>query len=401
MNSPLRGIRVVDFGQGVAGPYCGRLLAEYGADVIKIEPPRGDWSRQMGVQSQSGASGTFVAVNWNKRGVCLDLNRSQHLGVARDLVRTADVVVESFRPGVMRRFALNWESAKVVNPALIYCQISGFGQSGPNVALPGGDSIMQAYGGLMSIVGEEDGPPMRVGNVVSDMLAGANAFSGVLMALLGRQHTGLGQRVTTSLLRSMIAFQAPMITEYLMTGVLPGRHGNQHPLISPSGAFETADGYVTMTVLAHQWPRFCRQMGLDRLAEHALFATSNLRQENRHELRSLLAPIFLKHTTQVWVDRLRADDILCAPIHDYALLTQDAQVVHECLIQQNIQSGLPNVGSPVDMEPSLPRENVLQQRHPPQLGEHTAEVLKDVLGWEDRDVQHFLNDLSGSQVSTS
>lgn len=381
MSRTLEGLRVLDFGQGVAGPYCAQLLGDHGAAVIKVEPPRGDWARTMGAQDGSGLTGTFVAVNRNKRGLCLDLARAEGVAAARALALKADVLVESFRPGVMDRLGLGREALRRDNPRLVYCSVTGFGESGPNAAMPAGDSIMQAYGGLMSIIGERDGDPLRVGNVVSDMVAGANAFSGVLLALLAR---GAGKDaasgdVRVSLLDSIIAFQAPPLTEYLLTGAPPRRLGNDHPLIAPSGAVRTADGQINFTVFDHQWEAFCRGMGLEPLVADPRFAGTGQRQIHRDALNAELAKVFSTRTSAEWLERLRVIDILCAPIHEYPELVRDAQVLHNQVLGAAPTAcgrELPMVRNPVRVgtEPG-------PCAAPPRLGEHTREVLAGELDY--------------------
>ena len=374
MTLPLDGIAVLDFGQGVAGPYCGQLLADQGASVIKVEPPRGDWAREMGArdaEDRSGLSGTFASVNRSKRGLCLDMKLPEARTIARRLAQRSDVVLESFRPGVMDRLGLGCDELRRDNPRLVYCAVTGFGESGPNVDLPAGDSTMQAYGGLMSIVGERGGLPLRVGNVVSDMLAGMNAFSGVLLALLRRAASGQGARVGVSLLDSLVAFQAPPLTEYLLTGVLPERQGSQHPLIAPSGAVRTRDGTIVYTVLDHQWTRFCDGLGVPGLVNDARFAASALRQQNRAELAAALAPVFAQRGSRDWLVRLRELDILCAPINDYASLREDAQVVHNRLIGS--AQGVPSIRNPVRIGGEA------EHRPPPARGEHTRDILANEL----------------------
>lgn len=388
MSQALDGVRVLDFGQGVAGPYCGQLLGDHGANVIKIEPLRGDWARAMGVHDGAGLSGTFVAVNRNKRGMALDLRRPEGLAVARSLALRADVVVESFRPGVMDRLGLGSAVLRRENARLVYCSVSGFGEGGPNVDLPAGDSIMQAYGGLMSIVGERDGHPLRVGNVVSDMLAGSNAFSGVLVALLARATSGVGDEVRTSLLDSIVAFQAPPLTEYLMTGMAPRRMGNEHPLIAPAGAVRTRDGLISYTVLDHQWRAFCGGLGIAALADDPRFATSGERQRNRDALNGELKPIFERRTSNEWVEVLRGIDVLCSQINDYVSLVRDPQVEHNGLIGVvRDESGreLPQVRNPVRVGTDAPAP-----RPPPRLGEHTLEILRSELGMVDPEIEHML-----------
>lgn len=379
MSRVLEGVRVLDFGQGVAGPYCAMLLGDHGADVVKVEPPRGDWSRTMGAQDGTGLTGTFVAVNRNKRGVCLDLAKEEGVAAAKALALKAHVIVESFRPGVMDRLGLGREALRAQRPDLVYCSVTGFGETGPNAALPAGDSIMQAYGGLMSIIGERDGDPLRVGNVVSDMIAGANAFSGVLLALLAQAQQREGTPdVRVSLLDSIVAFQAPPLTEYLLTGKAPRRLGNEHPLIAPSGAARTADGQINYTVFDHQWRAFCANLGLERLADDPRFAGTGGRQSNRDALNAELQAVFATRTSREWIEKLRAIDVLCAPIHEYPALVQDAQVKHNEVLG-TVAAGerdLPMIRNPVRVG-----EDPAHLAAPPRLGEHTREVLASELDY--------------------
>ena len=376
---PLQGLRVLDFGQGVAGPYCAQLLGDHGADVIKVEPPRGDWCRTLGVQAAPGLTGAYVSVNRNKRGLCLDLKQPEAVAIARALALKADVLLESFRPGVMERLGLGYDALRQESPKLIYCDVTGFGASGPNVDLPATDSTMQAYGGLMSINGERDGDPLRVGNVVSDMLAGANAFGGVLLALLARGVSGAGRRVSVSLLDSIVAFQAPTISEYLMTGKVPRRLGNQHPLSAAAGVYRTRDGAISFTVMERKWARFCEGLAIDVLARDVRFATTDSRQANRDALRGILAPVFVAKSTAEWLAILRGLDLQCAPINDYPALLQDPQVAHNGLLQ-SIEGGagpdLPLLRTPVRLEGEPPR-----LARPPRKGEHTRDVLAEDLGY--------------------
>lgn len=370
----LDGLRVLDFGQGVAGPYCAQLLGDQGADVIKVEPPRGDWSRTMGRTNEAGLTGTFVAVNRNKRGLCVDLRDAQAVEAVRALALEADVLVESFRPGVMDRLGLGREALRRGNPDLVYCAVTGFGSSGPNVELPAGDSIMQAYGGLMSIIGERDGDPLRVGNVVSDMLAGTNAYSGVLLAIMQRKRVGRGVDVEVSLLDSVVAFQAPPLTEFLLTGATPRRLGNDHPLIAPSGSVRTKDGRINFTVFDHQWAAFCRGVGLDALVDDERFRESGLRQANRDALNAALAPVFATATSAEWIAKLRALDVLCAPINEYPALVDDAQVKHNGLVDEARDAdghAVPMIRNPVRVG-----DGRVEHRAPPRLGEHTQSILE-------------------------
>lgn len=377
---PLAGVRVLDFGQGIAGPYCAQLLGDHGADVIKVEPPRGDWSRTMGAAQPGGMTGSFLAVNRNKRGLCLDLRHERARAMARGLADRADVIVESFRPGVMERLGLGYAPLREAHPRLVYCNVTGFGDSGPNVDVPASDSVMQPYGGLMSINGERDGVPLRMGNVVSDMLAGMHAFSGIVLALLDRAATGSGRRVGVSLLDAIVAFQASPLSEYLVTGETPQRLGNDHPMTTPSGAFATKDGAICVTVMEHMWPAFCEGLGVAHIAHDDRFADNARRRRNRDALRELLTPIFATRTSASWIDVLRALDILCAPIHDYPALVADPQVQHNALLQW-IGGGdgrVPMVRNPVRLE-----GEPLRLSPPPRMGEHSREILANELGYGD------------------
>jgi crotonobetainyl-CoA:carnitine CoA-transferase CaiB-like acyl-CoA transferase len=372
---PLNGLKVVDFGQGVAGPYGAMLLGDFGADVVKIEPPRGDWARTLGTRIGETESATFVAVNRNKRSITIDLTTSEGVAVARDLVDTADVVVQSFRPGVMARHGLDHATLAVDRPRLIYCSVSGFGPNGAAANLPAGDSTMQAWGGLMSIVGSADQEPMRVGNVVSDMLAGMNAFQGVLLAVLQRKVTGVGCHVEIALLDSLVAFQAPAFAEFLATGAPPPRTGNNHPLLAPSGLFETADFPVVFSVLDHQWPMFCTFFGIPALSTDLRFATNADRLANREALMEILRPLFASESSQEVLHRLRSCDVPCAPVNDYAGVAADPQVKLNGLLErvQHAQLGaIPFVRNPI-------RSSALEpQRGPiPLLGQHTDEILRE------------------------
>lgn len=400
--APLASLKVIDFSQGGAGPYCAQLLADFGAHVIKIEPPRGDWAREMGVRDEVlGMSATFAAFNRNKRGVCLDLTQPAAVDLARRLVLGADILVEAFRPGVMQRLGLGADTLCPQAPRLVYCAVSGYGQTGPNIARPASDSVMQAYGGLMSLIGEPGGAPLRVPNIVSDMLAGTNAFASVLLALVRRHETGRGGVVGTSLLDSIVGFQASILSEYLMTGRPPERRGNRHPLIAASGVFQAADGPVAYTVLDHYWQPFCELMGLQHLLQDPRFADSHARQQHRQALHEAFAEATRPHRVAELLERLGRAGVLCAPVQDYPTLVADPQVRHNGLLS-TLQVGgreLPMVRSPMHVDgPSLP------YTAPPAIGEHSVEVLTEELGLQAAQIQALLASRavrSASDVPTS
>jgi len=387
---PLKGMLVVDFGQGVAGPYCAMLLGDFGADVIKVEPFRGDWSRSMGSQVTATDTTTYLSVNRNKRSIRLDLSKPSGKNVARALIARGDVLVESFRPGVMERVGLGFEALQAEHPRLIYCSVTGYGPDGPYADAPAGDSTMQAVGGLMSIIGEADGTPLRVGNVVSDMLAGMHAFEAVLLATLERGITGRGGRAQVSLFDTILAFQAPPLTEFLMTGQQAQRTGNSHPLLSPSGTVKVTDGLVTFTVLQHQWDAFCSFLGAPELASDPRFATNEARVTNRAALMEIVQSRFSDCDTKTAIARMRAADVLCAPVNSYPDIVEDPQVLHNRIIRRVAHRTLgevPTVANPIHLsgETRTPAA-------PPGLGEHTREILSTDLGMKPEEIDRLISE---------
>lgn len=378
MSFPLAGLKVADFSQGGAGPYCTQLLADQGADVVKIEPPRGDWAREMGAfNAEIGMTATYASMNRNKRGICLDLRMPEAREVAFELCRGADVVVEAFRPGVMDRMGMGYDVIAKANPRVVYCSINGFGLTGPNKDLPASDSVLQPYGGLMSIVGEEDGDPLRVANIVSDMLAAVNGFGSVMLGLYRCATTAQGSHVSTNLLDSIVAFQTTNVSEFLLSGKTPRRMGNRHPLIASSGVYKASDGYIAMAVLDHYWKAFCEAMEVRALAEDPRFETPESRQEHRRALWALLQETVAARPVSHWLQRLRDRDILCAPVQDYPALVRDPQVVHNGIVAEvrnRAGAKVPMIKNPMTIGGQQPR-----YRAPPSLGEHTLEVLRDDL----------------------
>jgi CoA:oxalate CoA-transferase len=371
---PLEGLKVVDFSQGVAGPYGTMLMADFGADVIKIEPLRGDWGRTLGTPVSETEGACYLTINRNKRSAAIDLKTPECLDLAHKLVMQADIVAHNYRPGVMARFGLDYPTLCANRPDLVYCSINGFGAEGPAVDYPSGDSTIQAWGGLMSIVGGEEDPPTRVGNVVSDVLSGMNLFQATLLALMDRQRTGRGREVSVALLDSIIAFQAPAFAEFLVTGQPPPRTGNDHPLVAPSGLFRTRDASIVFSVLQHQWADFCRFFDVPQLIDNPAFKGSAERRANRDALNDALRPLVARHSTEEALRLLRACDVSCAPVHDYAQVAADPQVIRNGLLSRQdhpVLGPVPFVRHPLriqDMETPM--------RLAPTLGEHTDEILR-------------------------
>jgi crotonobetainyl-CoA:carnitine CoA-transferase CaiB-like acyl-CoA transferase len=389
MDAPaLQGLRVVDFTQGVAGPLAAMLLADLGADVIKIEPRRGDWIRSVGRKVEQDMSPTYVSVNRSKRAVCIELKEARGLEAARALVARADVLVESFRPGVMERFGLGYDALHAAQPGLIYASVTGYGRSGPYVNLPGADSVIQAMGGIMSLNGEGGGEPLRFGMFMVDMITGMTAYQGMLAALLAKARSGRGQRVDVSLLDAILAFQASPLSEYLMHGLLPERNGNVNSFVAPAGVVRTRDSFLMFTVLGHQWEKACAAFELGDLRHDPRYASNAGRLAHREELLGIVREKMLRHTTAEWLEKLRGHDILCAPIQDYGQLVADPQVLANRMLdtlRHPVLGALPLVRHPVRFSAMEPAYGP-----PPMLGEHTRQVLRDELGYAPADVEALL-----------
>lgn len=385
---PLAGLRLIDFSQGVAGPSCAMLLGDLGADVIKVEPPEGDWARGVGHEVAPGESSAHLSLNRNKRSICLDLKKPEGRAIALQLAERSAIVVQNFRPGVMEKFGLGYEQLAAVNPRLVYASIFGFGEDGPLAGVPATDSTMQAFGGLMSINGDGDGPPLRVGNMVSDMLAGSYLSQGVLAALLALGQTGRGQRVSVSLLDALVAFQAPPVIEFAVTGQVPVRSGRQHPMIVPSGTYAVKDGFITLVATQQLWRKFCIAIDRADLACDERFASAQARLAHREQLHAIIAAFFAERTQAEVLQLSRQHDLVCAPINDYAALLRHEQVAANGLLDmcQHKQLGpVPNVRNPVRYT-----DLAMPCGVPPMLGEHTRAVLQDALALDDAHIDRLV-----------
>lgn len=312
----LDGVLVADFSRVLAGPLATMTLADFGAEVIKIEPPGGDETRSwLPPVDGEGRSTYFLSVNRNKKSVELDLKKEDDLRVAASIVARADVVVENFRPGTMARFGLDYGTVSGSNPGVVYCSISGFGE-GEGASLPGYDPLVEAVSGLMSVTGPVDGPPSKVGVAVVDIIAGMNAATGILAALRERDRSGSGQRVEIDLLSSALAGLANQAGSFLATGVSPDRQGNAHPSIEPFGTFEAADG--TLMICAgndHQFRSLVEAIGLPGLADENRFATNPARVENRDELRRLIESRLSERTVDEWAAEFAAAGVPAGPVN--------------------------------------------------------------------------------------
>ena len=298
---PLAGLRIVDFTRVLSGPFCTALLADLGAEVIKVEPPQGDDYRAIGPM-RNGESALFNVMNRNKHSVVLDLKLPDAQALARELCATADVVVENFRPGVAEKLGIGYAAVRAINPRVVYASISGFGQTGPAAHRPAYDIVLQAMSGLMEATGSPDGPPTLVGEAVSDVVSGLFASWGVLAALLGRERNGQGTHVDVAMLDATLAFTATSVSRFLFTGRNPVRVGNRHPLSAPFGVYAAADGHYVLAVLNNKlFAQLCAVIGQPALAHDARFATDELRSLNEPALRAAI---------EAWSDTLTVDQVV-------------------------------------------------------------------------------------------
>jgi len=383
---PLAGIRVVDLSTVLAGPYCTMLLADLGADVVKVEPPEGDATRGWGPPWVGDATaGTrtaayFLSVNRNKRSLGLDLRTDAGREVLSRLIARDDVLVENFRVGAFARLGFSEAALEDLNPDLVHLAIGGYGISGPDAAKPGYDFIIQATGGLMSITGEPDGSPTKVGVAISDVVTGLFGAVSVLAGLLAKPRTG-GQRVDVSILQSTLAVLVNQAQNAFVTGRAPGRRGNAHPNIVPYETFRTSDGEIAVGIGSErQWPRFCKALGIPELAADPRFGTNGDRVERRADLVPLLAARLATATSAEWLALLDAADVPAGPLLDVleAFDTPQARAVNARVPMVHPALGaVDQVRSPFDF--SITPTTI--RTPPPLLGEHSDEILSE-LGYD-------------------
>jgi len=378
MSGPLGGVRVLDLTRVLAGPYTTMLLADLGAEVVKVEEPGvGDEARRVG-PFLDGVSAYFVSINRGKRGLTLNLKVEAGCRLFLDLVRQADILVENYRPGVMGRLGLDYERLKAVQPRLVYAACSGFGQTGPYAHRGAYDMIVQGMGGIMSITGEPGGSPVRVGTSIGDIAAALFTTIGILAALAHARATGQGQLVDVGMLDCQVAILENAIVRHLATGEVPGPLGSRHPSIAPFEAFPAADGHVILAVGTKQWERFCHTVGRPDLAAHPHFATNALRAEHVEELREILAPITGRKSVATWVSEMEAIGVPCGPVNTVDRVVQDPQVkAREMLVEvQDAAVGpIPVAGLPIKLSVTPGKVG----GRAPCLGEHTEAVLAEWL----------------------
>jgi crotonobetainyl-CoA:carnitine CoA-transferase CaiB-like acyl-CoA transferase len=389
MAPPLSGITVVDLTRVLAGPYCTMLLADMGADVIKIErPDGGDDTRGFGPPYLNGESAMFLAINRNKKSITLNLKHAEAKKIFTKLIERADVLVENFRPGTMANLGFDYEAASQLNPRLIYCSISGFGQTGPYANRGGYDTIAQAMSGIMSATGHPDMPPAKAGVPIADIGTGMFAAFGIVCAYVARQRTGAGQLVDTSLLDTSIALSLVESATFLAGGELPSPLGSTHRRNAPHGAFRVMDGYIAIAAdSAHFWRRFCQILGLEGLLDDPRFKTNADRVANKHILQDIVERVTSTREGHYWLEKLNTADIPCGPVNSYAEVFQDPHVLAREMLTE--------VNHPVAGPVKMTGLNVKLTKTPgemrlpaPMLGQHTREVLHTV-GYLDEEIDQL------------
>lgn len=387
MSRALEGVRVLDFSQLIAGPSATSMLAEMGADVVKIEPPAGDASRNMGRARQNGLSGIFIAYNKGKRSITLDLSVSEGRETVLRMVQQADILLEAFRPGVMERMGLGYEAVQAVNPGIVYGSFSGFGQTGPMRDRAGVDLLIQGESGIMSITGEADGPPMKIGFTAVDAAAGFAIGQALLAGLVRKMRSGEGSYIAMSLLDVALFMQAAPFTEFLIDGREPGRHGNRAPLGSPAELFETADHPIIISgYFPHQWQTLCDLLGVGEIAMEPRFATNQNRIVNRSELHAILQERFLTRSSVDWKALFEPTKIFFGDVLDYGQVLERAQIRHNDMV---VDVGCGSAGMRSIRGPARFEGIAYPQEQPvPQLGEDRLAVLVDY-GFDEAEIRNL------------
>ncbi len=381
MQQPLSGIKVLDLTRIVSGPFATMLLGDLGAEVIKIEEPdSGDESRTYGPPFVNGESAYFLSVNRNKKSCAINLKTLEGISLVEELALKSDVLIENFRPGTLKKFGLNYEELKKRNSRLIYCAITGFGQTGPDSHRPGYDLIIQGESGIMDITGDPNGPPSKVGTSIADLLTGQYACQGVLAALVERSRTGLGRRVEVAMydcLASLLTFNAG---GYFATGIIPKRKGNSHPSIVPYETFETSDGWINIGVANDKfWDSFCKIIDRLDLKSDPKFARASDRVKNRLELLPIIKSILKKNTKAYWINLLEQAGIPSGMIKNVGEVCDSEQLVGRDMVinmHHPIAGNIKNIDSPLRFDDRNDEIHLA----PPVLGQHTREVLTNQLG---------------------
>ena len=384
----LDGIRVIDFTRVLAGPYCTMMLGDLGAEVIKVEQPgSGDGTRQWGPPWVGEESAYFLSTTRNKKSITLNLKHKEGQRLAHELIASADVLVENFRPGTTAKLGLDYEKLTAEHPSLIYCSITGYGKNGPYSERSGYDFMIQAQGGLLSITGPEDGPPSKVGVAIVDITAGLHAISAILAALYHEKKTGEGQHIDIALFDTQVGWLANVAHNYFATGAPPKRYGNAHPNIVPYETFSTSDGYVAVAVGTDaQFDRLCTAVGRTDLGQDSRYRTNADRVEHRDTLVPELQEVFRQQAASEWIDLLLEHRIPVGPVNDIPTVLNDPQVLAREMVLEVEHSSLGPIQQ-LGPVPKLSRTPARVRKAPPTLGEDTESVLLNELGCSPADIK--------------
>ena len=395
--SPLEGVRIFDLTRILAGPTCTQLLGDLGADVIKVEKPGvGDDTRTWGPPYVKGPDGQdtnesayYLSANRNKRSITLDLQTPSGIALAKKLISKCDVLIENFKVGGLSKLGLGYEDIKQEFPTLVYCSVTGFGQTGPYASRAGYDFLAQGLGGIMSITGDPDGEPMKVGVGIADVMTGMYASTAILAALRHKDATGEGQHIDTCLLDTQVSWLINEGTNYLVSGKIPKKLGNEHPNIVPYKVFATSDGHVILAVgNDRQFQDWCKAAGAHDLKNSPLYATNPLRIENRQTLYQAMPSFMENKTTEEWLTELGELNVPCSPVNNIKQVFDDYHVQHRGMrIEMDHHAAgsgkVPLIGNPVKMSGTPPQYRLA----PPTLGQHTKEVLEELLDYNEEQIQ--------------
>jgi crotonobetainyl-CoA:carnitine CoA-transferase CaiB-like acyl-CoA transferase len=394
MSSPLSHIRVLELSRILAGPWAGQMLADLGAEVIKVEKPiQGDDTRHWGPPYLSSPkdqtqteSAYFLSANRGKRSITIDIRHPQGQAIIQQLIESCDVLIENFKVGNLQKYHLDFASLSAINPQLIYCSITGFGQDGPYAQRAGYDFLLQGMGGLMSVTGEPDhlpgGGPQKVGVALTDILTGMYATTAIQAAIIEREKSGLGQHIDLALLDVQVACLANQSMNYLVSQDTPKRMGNAHPNIVPYQTFQTADGFIILTIgNDSQFADFCQVANCQTLIGDPRFATNQVRVQNREFVIEQLAAIIKAKNSEFWLQQLEIKGVPCGPINDIAQVFDNPQIKHRKMLNEltHPENGkVPTVANPINFS----RTPIVYNQAPPKLGEHTDNVLSELLSYD-------------------
>ena len=401
MSKALKGIKVVDLSRILAGPWASQMLADMGAEVIKVErPKKGDDTRHWGPpfikpaeNEQPAQAAYFHSANRNKQSIAIDITKPDGQQVIKDMIANADVLLENYKVGGLEKYGLSYQQVKAINPRLVYCSITGFGQNGPFAHKAGYDAMIQGEGGLMSLTGQTDGEPMKVGVAVVDVMTGLYSANAILAALMARTHTEQGQHIDIALLDVQVATLANQAMNYLATDENPTRLGNGHPNIVPYQTFATNDGSLILAIgNDQQFNKFCQAANCPELASNILFQTNQARVENRTQLIPILASIIANNNTHYWVNTLEAIAVPCGPVNTLEQVFHHPQVQHRKMVKQVPDKNgklIKTVASPINLS-----DTPLQYKHAaPNIGEHSRQVLSQFLQYDEDKIKHLLDNV--------